>query len=284
MFYHQSVVEFLDKSRSATSRTHTTSPAPAPALAPATIAFSEASSKIVDDILHSEGGSPNALLYMNARDDASLRALSKALVPFLSSRQQALDGYISEAESGTTPISEKTKAFWREKKAATQVLLDVMLRAGKTSAQLDEAGKLAREEYFRNAKAIWEVGLKENLVRLNAEVLGPYSLGKYLVDSGVCATLIKRSGDQISIADLHLAAWLARIVVLSGGRMDEEGDIVVTRIESHIGSDLQFTRDFAVAAGRQDGGRPTYQSKLAGFWDAMRERSSFKKVYANGLY
>jgi len=268
----KSVVEFLDKSRSATSRTNTTSTAPAPALAPATIAFSEASSRIIDEILHSEGGSPNTLLYMNARDDASLQALAKALVPFLASRQHALESYLSEAESGTTPISEKTKAFWKEKKDATGNLLDIMLQADKTGAQLNETEKLARDGYFKNAKTVWEVELQDNLLKLNAEIVGPYSLG-----------------DQISIADLHLAAWLARIVVLSGGRINEEGDVVVTRVESHIGSGIQFTRGFAAlpatgGAPRQDGGHPAYQSKLAVFWDAMRERSSFRKVYANGLY
>jgi hypothetical protein len=148
-------------------------------LAPATIAFSEASSKIIDGIVHSEGGSPNTLLYMNARDDSSLQALAKVLVPFLTSRQQALGRYISEAESGTSPISEKTKAFWKEKEAAAQILLDIMVHAEKTNAQLDEAGRLARDDYFTNAKTIWEVVLKEKLVKLNAEIVGPYSLGKY---------------------------------------------------------------------------------------------------------
>jgi len=209
---------------------------------------------------------------MNARDDASLQALAKVLVPFLVSRRQALECYISEAEFGTTPISEKTKAFWKEKKAAIEILLDVMLHADETSAQLDKGGKSARDDYFTNAKTCWEVGLKENLVKLNAEIVGPYSLG-----------------DQISIADLHLAAWLARIVVLSGGRMNEEGDVVITKIESHVGSEFHLTRDFtalpaAAGAPRQDGRRPAYQSKLAAFWDAIRERSSFRKVYANGLY
>jgi hypothetical protein len=69
----------------------------------------------------------------------------------------------------------------------------------------------------------------------------------------------------------------------------DEGDIVIARVESHIGSEFHFTRDFAAlpAAGgapRQDGGCPVYQSKLAAFWDVMKERSSFRKVYANGLY
>lgn len=96
-------------------------------------------------------------------------------------------------------------------------------------------------------------------------------------------------GDQISIADLHLAAWLARIVVLSGGRISDEGDVAITMVESHIGPGFQFERNYAAlpaigATSRQNVTHPTYQSKLAVFWDAMRERSSFKKVYSNGLY
>jgi hypothetical protein len=71
--------------------------------------------------------------------------------------------------------------------------------------------------------------------------------------------------------------------------MNDEGDVAITKVESHIGSEFYFVRDsaaFPVAGGtpQQDGGRPAYQSKLAAFWDAMRERSSFKKVYTNGLY
>lgn len=173
------MVEFLDKSRSAVSRTNTTSSAPAPSLAPATIAFLSTSTKIIDDILHSEGGSPNTLLYMNARDDASLKTLAKELVPFLTARQQALAGHLSESESGTTHISEKTKNFWKEKKAATSTLLDVMKEADKTSAELNETARAARNDYFANAKSYWEVALKENLVKLNGELIGPYALGEY---------------------------------------------------------------------------------------------------------
>ena len=115
---------------------------------------------------------------MNARDDASLQVLAKALVPFLTSRQQALERYISEAESGTSSISEKTKAFWKDKKAATEILLDIMIHANKTSAQLDQASRLEREDYFANARTCWEVELKESLVKLNSQIISPYSLGK----------------------------------------------------------------------------------------------------------
>lgn len=174
----QSVVEFLDKSRSAMSRTNTTSSAPAPALAPATISFSDTSAKIIDDILHSEGGSPNTLLYMNARDEASLKALAKRLGPFLTSRHEALAGYIAEATTGQSPLSQKTNAFWQEKQESTRTLLEIMSKAEVPTAQLDEAAKTAREEYFAAAKTCWETDLKENLTKLNKEIIGPYSLGK----------------------------------------------------------------------------------------------------------
>lgn len=71
------------------------------------------------------------------------------------------------------------KAFWKAKKAATEILLDIMVHADKTSAQLDEARKVARNDYFTNANTNWEVRLKGNLVKLNAAIIGPYSLGKY---------------------------------------------------------------------------------------------------------
>lgn len=172
----------MDKSRSAISRTHTTSSAPAPALAPATIAFSAISTVIIDDILHSEGGSPNNLLYLNARDETSLRALAKTILPSLIGRHKALDKYISDSEKELINASEKTKRFWAEKKAGTEALLAVFVNADKSQAQLDAAGKKAREEYFLNAKAAWEISLRDVLIKLNNEIIGPYALGMISVN------------------------------------------------------------------------------------------------------
>lgn len=73
--------------------------------------------------------------------------------------------------------------------------------------------------------------------------------------------------------------------MLSGGTIADDGDVAITKVEARISPEFHFTRDFINPAGAgQDGGLPDSQSKLAAFWDAMRERSSFKKVYANGLY
>jgi glutathione S-transferase len=250
------------------SRTHTTSSAPAPALAPATIAFSATSANIIEEV-HSEDSSPYTLQCTNVQDHASLQALAKQLVPLLTGKQEALNGYIADSESGAIQVSEKTKAFWREKKAASDALLDVMVQADKTDAELDEAAKAAREEYLQIAKTCWEITLKDSLVKLNEDIIGPYALG-----------------DQISIADLHIAGWLARIISLSGGRITDDGDVAITKVEARIGPEFHLARDFATPAGgaRREGGHPDCQSKLAAFWDAMRERSSFTKVYAKGLY
>lgn len=159
------------------SRTHTTSSAPAPALAPATIAFSATSTKIVEEI-HAEDSSPYKLKHTNAWDHASLQALAKQLVPYFAGKQKALNDYLAESESGAIQVSEKTKAFWREKKAITESLLNVMSQADKPDAELDEAAKAAREEYLQIAKTTWEVTLKEALVKLNEDIIGPYALGK----------------------------------------------------------------------------------------------------------
>ena len=131
---------------------------------------------------------------MNARDDASLQQLAKFLVPFLTARSQALAGYISEGESGTIMVSESTKKFWLEKKTANDTLLSVMTQSDKPSSALDASAKAARDDYFSNAKEAWEVSLKEDLVQLNGELIGPYSLGKLLVSQPIKAFgILKRN-------------------------------------------------------------------------------------------
>lgn len=181
----QAIVEFLDKSRSSLSRTHTTSAAPAPALAPATIAFNQTSTVIISEILHSDAGSPNNLMYLNARDEKQLKSLAAVILPFLVGKNQALERYISEAQNETIHVSEKVKQFWSEKQSATKVFLDVFGKAQKANDELDVDARKKREEYFKEAKLAWEVSLKDSLTRLNQEIIGPYTLGKNGVEVGL---------------------------------------------------------------------------------------------------
>ncbi|KAF8078647.1 hypothetical protein FPV67DRAFT_1465941 [Lyophyllum atratum] len=259
----ETIIEFLDKSRSAMSRTHTTSTAPAPALAPATIAFATKSKSIIDD-LHSEDANPNLLKYINARNQAALQSLAGETLPVLTHRQKALAKYLSEAEEEKIHVSVKTKAFWQEKKAAVEVLLKVVENAHKSDTELDKDAQAKRADFYTRARQAWEVALKNLLVKVNNEIIGPYSLG-----------------DQFSLPDLHLASWLARLVKLAGGSYDDDGNTALGKLEAHIGGGFALAKDFQVEDGQ---GTAIYHNKLGAFWDAMRARPSWKLVYGQGIY
>ncbi|KAJ7293555.1 hypothetical protein C8J57DRAFT_1269344 [Mycena rebaudengoi] len=241
----KALIEFLDKSRSPLSRTNTTSTAPAPSLAPATVAFSAASSTTID-ILHA-AISPDTLMFINARDDAALKTLAETAVPILSGRKKALDANLANTEA---QVSEKVKAFWREQHTETVELLGVLLDAEKSD------GKMA---FFAKAKAAWQTSVKDVVEKLNKNIIGPYVLG-----------------DQLSLADLHLCAFLQRLVVLAGGSAQDDGSTAVGRVESAIGDGFVLAKDFQVVDVRRK--ESAAVSRVAGFWDAMRERVSWNQV------
>ncbi|KIP03967.1 hypothetical protein PHLGIDRAFT_110232 [Phlebiopsis gigantea 11061_1 CR5-6] len=268
----KSIVEFLDKSRSIQSRTHSTSSAPAPTLAPATIAFNTVSNKVIE-VLHSEAADPNALHFMNARDDASLKQLSESLKPTLGAKCAALDRLIDDNQKAEVHVSEKTVRFWELKRVATSMIMDVLEDGDKGVEELSDEAKNKRLEFFKAASSAWS-SLKTVLTELSSEIIGPYVLG-----------------DQLSIADLHLAAWLARIARLSGAAASDDGNTAVHKIEDHIGDSFSLTKDFSVAEARRRAGLPATnvpaterQARLAAFWDGVKERPSWKKVYADGLH
>lgn len=171
-------MEFLDKSRSLLSRTHTTSNAPAPSLAPATIAFTTTSKVIIEEYLHSDKGDPNNLGFLNAKDDASLKALAQKKLDFLQGRQETLAQCLLDAQNDNIHVTEKVKAFWRGKKDAIDALLEIYVDAGKTTSELDPAAAKKREVFLNTCRDAWDVGLKTILQQLTKEIIGPYILGK----------------------------------------------------------------------------------------------------------
>jgi len=279
----QTIVEFLDKSRSAISQTHSTSSAPAPALTPATIAASTTCRIIIDDILHANTANPNTLRYVNARDDASLLALAKEVLPSLQTRQATLVGYVTQAEKGEIRVSDKVKKLWAEKLEATNLILAVLLAAEKPESALDEQAKANRLAFFKTARQTWETNLGGMLTQLNKEMVGAYTLGAQLFLCLWTSFHPFVTGDQFSIADLHLAGWLTRIVKLAGGTASDDGNTIVKKLEDHIGVGFKLPRDFVADQAKRDGGKDK-QSKVAAFWDAVRERPSWRKVYAEGLF
>lgn len=68
---------------------------------------------------------------------------------------------------------------------------------------------------------------------------------------------------------------------MAGGTAEDDGHAAVAKLETHIGNGFVLAKDFqATDAQRID----CQQSKLCVFWDAVKERPSWKKVYGNGLY
>ena len=93
--------------------------------------------------------------------------------------------------------------------------------------------------------------------------------------------LASRTGDQLSLVDLHVAAWLARIAKLAGATASDDGNTVTKKLETHVGGGFKLPEDFNVAEARRRAGLPNgnatptdRQSRVAAFWDAVKERPS----------
>lgn len=271
------------------SRTHTTSSAPAPSLAPATIAYSSAS-KAVIEVLHSLEGDLNTLFYLSARDDAQLKNASAILTPFLTTRRDALAGYLAEGDKDEFHASEKTKLFWKAKLIATEAFLEVYLNAEKATSALDEDAKKKREEYFEQAKKAWEIGVKAVLLAISKEMIGPLVLGThcYFLYVQYPAEEHALIGDQISLPDLHLGPWLACIALFAGAKASDSGTVIVAKIEQFISPGFSLPKDYQYPEAQRTPTAgvetvPQDASKLAAFWDAIKERPSWQKYYGNGL-
>jgi len=118
-------------------------------------------------------------------------------------------------------------------------------------------------------------------------------------------------GDQLSLSDIHLAVWLARIAHLSGGLPSDDGNGVIGKIEGLVGA--KFVKDVSIVEARRRAGlgsnvkfpgagaegkpggavsqtiqpstdKNSKQSRLAAFWETIKERPSWKKVYEAGLH
>lgn len=104
----------------------------------------------------------------------------------------------------------------------------------------------------------------------------------------VCIRIL---GDQISIVDLHLGPWLARVASLCDGLHTDSGDTIIAKIESRIGDGFVLPKNYQSVISPDLAVDPSQEItpgakrvKLAAFWDEMKERPSWKKVYADNLH
>lgn len=256
-------MEFLDKSRSAISVTHTTSTAPAPSLTPATVEYSNVSNQVIA-LLHSDEADPNRLAYVNAHDEASLRELAKTVLPSITAKRAALERHLSDARAGRLQVSDKVVKLWEDKMAAQDKWHAVLSEAGSLTSELTPEGKQRREEFFKLAAKAWEQDLKAVVTKLSKDMRGPFVLGRYCCAWHV-QVILTCAGDQFSVADVHLMAWVARVLHLCGATAEDDGRSAVAKLGNRAGLD-----------GKLGG--------LEEFWEAARGRRAWQKVYAAGLH
>jgi len=207
------------------------------ALSPASLELAAISSQIIS-LLRSPTADPN-YLFVTAVSPAEVAAKPSAKI-YLENRQRAIETHISSPN-----LSPKTTAFLKSVGDLNGLRLAVY--QGKASAQ-------DRDAFFAQSKETWTTQIRNTLDTLESLIggggesatAGPYTLG-----------------DQLSLADLHLMAWLANIVFLAGGQKEKEG---IDALETKIGGGWKVGE------------------KLGAFWDASLLRPSFNKVYAAGLH
>jgi len=243
----KTIVEFLDKSRSMRSATRTTSTAPAPSLTPATIEFTDVSNQIIA-LLHSDVADPNHLLYVNAHDERSLRELAKIVLPGIIGKRAALEKHLSDAEAGRLHVTDKVVKLWNEGKAEQDKWYAVLSEAETPTLKLAPEGKHRREEFFSMAAKAWGQDLKAVILKLSKEIRGPFVLG-----------------DQFSISDVHLIAWLARVLHLSGATVEDDGPSAVNKLAHRLELDGELGR-------------------VGEYWEAARGRGGWQRVYGAGLH
>jgi hypothetical protein len=229
------------------------------------------------DLVHSDKADPELLLYYNPQ---SLIVPPTALIASLTDRVATLKGFLSDAEQEQVRVSDKVKDLWGSRLNAEGQLLKV----------LTAPNEQVKHDYLEKATQRWNVQLKDVLVELNKSIIGPYALGNTLSILGMeCTRLNFFPGDQLSLADIHLAVWLAHVAKLTDGLSTDDGNTIVSKIELRLG--CTFPQDISVAEARRRAGLDVTsvgasqrQSRLAALWDSLKERESWKKIYKDGLH
>ncbi|GAA6027743.1 hypothetical protein JCM8097_008012 [Rhodosporidiobolus ruineniae] len=223
----QAVCDFLDQ---ATLRSSAHS---APALSPATIARAAAQKDLIE-LVHKEDVDPNLLL-LSFRDENEAKTKFGGLVGgFLKGRQEALERFVKEVGDSDARLKE----FYQKKIQENGGL--IAMYEGKADAT--EWQKAAKERWAAVAKTFAAL---EDKFEPNAS---------YLV------------GDQVSLADLHVGAWLARVLAVSGASSVSDVPAALSAIESQL------------PAGKKIG------PKVAKWAEELFARESFKTVYADGFH
>ncbi|GAA5863422.1 hypothetical protein JCM3774_005286 [Rhodotorula dairenensis] len=225
----EEICDFLDRSTTKSAQFS------APALSPATIQNADLQKEIIARV-HGDHVDPNALLLV-WRNEAERKAKAGGLpATFLRGRQEALERYSREVGSSDSRLSE----FYATKLKENGNLLALLEGKGDSS------------EVEAKANALWQ-NVAETLAYLEAQldVKAPFLLG-----------------DQVSLADLHAGAWVARILACAGATAIAEPAAALAALESNL----------------PGSGSTAIGPKTKRWVEALFERESFRQVYGEGLH
>ncbi|KAL1411107.1 hypothetical protein Q8F55_002057 [Vanrija albida] len=188
---------------------------------------------------------PN-FLDLAARDAQELAMkLSGTQGTMLATRRLALKRYVHMAHDDLALLSpvpalksweQQAVNLLEDKAAANQALFDIY------------SGDLALDrqpEFFEVSRAAWTVHVSGTLSKLEQSMVGPFALG-----------------DNLSIADCYIIAWLTRVVSLCQGNPGPSG---IQALEPNLG-------------GHRIG------AKLVAFWQHWVQRKSFRKVFTSAFW
>ncbi|PWN48282.1 hypothetical protein IE53DRAFT_370759 [Violaceomyces palustris] len=259
----KSILEFLDKSRNQQilDNKGQGDSTPAPVLAPATIEGKAKSDALIKAV-HDDNADPNFLL-LGARTLEELEANKQGLPGlFVRNRHAALLKYQAEVESSsaggdsteTNPRSaamiESLKKWYEDKIKSQELLSQVYVdNSAEAAAKLVEA-----------TAGVW-AGVADTLKVIDEGVKGPFALG-----------------DQLSLADLHVIPWLARVLAVSSGLPENKGQQGGEDIDA-----LDRALKNPILANHANASSGV-SSHVRAYWASLKSRPSFQKVYADGLH
>jgi hypothetical protein len=189
----------------------------------------------------------------------------------LTSSDEALQRYRAEAAANADTVNpreasqnSKLLAFYDDKIAAQAPLVGAYLQ--------HDAGAIAG--FVEASRKAWKA-LPSTLAKLETQLQGTYALG-----------------DQFSLADVHLMAWLARLLaVVKGlpGAPDDELEALDAALKHEVcgGTAVgpkvrpQKAAPLAAVAHHADLLSP---NKLSAYWKTLKTRPSYAAVYGEGLH
>lgn len=192
------------------------------------------------------------LFLVSARNVQELQARANGNSGMIvKSRHAAALREIKDAGSDANP---KFKELWEMRVARFQPYVELFEHAAKDESTLTEQQKTARAEHFAKSDALWGAEVKRLLATLEREIVGPLCLG-----------------DQMSLADLHLAAYITRLVTIAGGTGDKNGVDAIAAY-AHANSE-------GIAGAQWEMG-----PKIKMFWETIIERPSWKALYGEEIF